>query len=78
MHVGSGCMLYAKNSVAKHNVAMEWTKVSSTGQNCILVPFGWDNFVPAITVLGQIQFRHAAPHYAQANLQTAGAEWTLT
>jgi hypothetical protein len=34
------------------------------GQNCIL-PFGWDNFVPAIShVLGQIKFKHAAPHYA--------------
>jgi hypothetical protein len=27
--------------------AIDWTKVSSMGQNCIL-PFGWDNFVPAI------------------------------
>jgi hypothetical protein len=49
MHVGGGCMLYATNLSpnAKHNVAMEWTKVSRMGQKCIL-PFGWDNFVPAL------------------------------
>jgi allophanate hydrolase subunit 1 len=31
-------------------------------------------FCPSHHVLGQIEFKHATPHYAQANLQTAGAE----
>ena len=48
---GVQCMLYAKKSVA-----MDWTKVSSMGQNCIL-PFGWDNFVPAIMFWDKLNSR---------------------
>jgi hypothetical protein len=51
-HASGGCMLYCsiqqnRSPNAKDNVAMEWTNVSRMGQNYIL-PFGWDNFVPAI------------------------------
>jgi hypothetical protein len=35
-------------------------------------------FCPSPHVLGQIKFKHATPHNAQANLQTAGAEWTFS
>jgi hypothetical protein len=63
-------MLYAKKSVA-----IRYGLDKSVFHGTKLYSAVWmGQFCPSHHVLGQIKFEHATPHYAQANLQTAGAE----
>jgi hypothetical protein len=75
MHVGGGCMLYATKSVAKRQAQRCNGMDKSVSHGTKMYFAIWmGQFCPSHHGLGQIKFEHAPPHYAQANLQTAGAE----
>ena len=74
MHVGGGCTLYAKKSVAERQTQRCYGMDKSVSHGTKLYSAVWmGQFCPSHNVLGQNKFKHAPPHYAQANLQTAGA-----
>ena len=74
-HASGGCMLYATKSVAERQGQRCYGMDKSVSHGTKLYFAVWmGQFCPSHHVLGQIKFEHATPHYAQANLQTAGAE----
>ena len=71
MYIGGGCMLYEK--ICRRTQSCYEIDKSVFHAGTKLYSAVWlEQFCPSHQVLGQIKIKHAAPHHAQDNLQTAG------